>query len=712
VERRDHPSTGFRGGQEASGWENAPADRGETPARATDQGRPSSRQSRHGWDYALPSYGPNAGARVVTVPVGRSAGRRPAIVGSRRGVILLTVGALLLLTIVGSVDAILRYNQVRSLAADGVRHLRVVQGLIQSKGGVGGLLDATTLQTADAELKAAQSDFHELRAQLDSPTGTLFLASHTPVLGGTLGSAATLAAAADEACSGGLSAVHGLELAMPVIKGGLFAADGASGTSSGPTLDAALLNAITADLDGGLAHLLLAGQYASTADVGALPSAFLKPSEAAQLRALRASWPALSTQLTAARQWLAVAPRLLGITAPYKLLVVLEDRSELRATGGFMGNYGVITLQGGKVQPFALTDTYLLDRPYADAHGGFTVPTAFSWWPFHPFALRDSNLSADFPTSARLIKQLFQAESGTSVDGVMAVTPAAIQRVLRVVGNINVAQYGEVVTPDNLEALIHKHQLAVFIPGQERKTFTAVLGQELLKKLRALSTAQLVTLITQSQPDLATKDAQLYLGDGPAQSLLAKVGLDNTIRSGAGDSLMVVDSNIGVNKANQFVTATYTDHVSIDAAGTATHSLQIAYRFHATDLTQLYGADWYKTYVRVYVPAGATPGSATGFTTAASPGNQFAASDQPGAAMWAGSVIVPDGSPRTLTLTWSVPHAAARDSTGRTSYLMTYQRQAGSTQILDATVSALNATQAVAHFQGALDMDKRISATY
>jgi hypothetical protein len=325
--------------------------------------------------------------------------------------------------------------------------------------------------------------------------------------------------------------------------------------------------------------------------------------------------------------------------------------------------------------------------------------------------MRDANLSADFPTSARLIKQIFQAESGTSVDGVMAVTPAAIQHVLKVVGNLTVPTFNEVVTPDNLEALIHKHQLAVFVPGQERKTFTAMLGQELLKKLRALSTAQLVSLITQSEPELKSKDVQVYLGSGPTQALLTKLGLDNTITSAPGDTLTVIDSNIGVNKANQFVTANYTDRVTLDAAGTATHSLQITYRFHATDLTQLYGPDRYKTYLRVYVPVGATPGNASGFTTPASAGNQFAASDQPGKAMWAGIVIVQDGAPKTVTLTWSVPHATSA-SAGKTSYAVIYQHQAGSQQTLDVAITAPHGTGPRASYQGPLDADKSISTTY
>src|SRR5262249_35193499 len=43
-----------------------------------------------------------------------------------------------------------------------------------------------------------------------------------------------------------------------------------------------------------------------------------------------------------------VAPSLLGIGAPAYYLVIAMDSTELRPGGGFQGNYGILTLDGGK----------------------------------------------------------------------------------------------------------------------------------------------------------------------------------------------------------------------------------------------------------------------------------------------------------------------------------------------------------------------------
>src|SRR5260370_16844817 len=74
----------------------------------------------------------------------------------------------------------------------------------------------------------------------------------------------------------------------------------------------------------------------------------------------------------------------------------------------------------------------------------------FGFW-----GLRDSNLSGDYPTTARLSTQVFQEEGGGPVDGDISLTPTVIAHVLNVIGPIKVPQYNEIITPQNLEDKLH-----------------------------------------------------------------------------------------------------------------------------------------------------------------------------------------------------------------------------------------------------------------
>ena len=93
---------------------------------------------------------------------------------------------------------------------------------------------------------------------------------------------------------------------------------------------------------------------------------------------------------------------MLGVGQPRHFLVQTLDRAELRPSGGFTGDYGVLTLHG-KIQPFSLYNVNDID--YGLKTNGWNLgkrpPAQYSWWPFANWGLRDANLSADFPTTAR-----------------------------------------------------------------------------------------------------------------------------------------------------------------------------------------------------------------------------------------------------------------------------------------------------------------------
>ncbi len=82
------------------------------------------------------------------------------------------------------------------------------------------------------------------------------------------------------------------------------------------------------------------------------------------LATLRKDIPLLQTWLKTVEQLLPVAPTLLGIGTPANYLIEVLDSTELRPGGGFIGNYGIATLSGGRLTTAHITDTYLLDQPY------------------------------------------------------------------------------------------------------------------------------------------------------------------------------------------------------------------------------------------------------------------------------------------------------------------------------------------------------------
>jgi hypothetical protein len=316
----------------------------------------------------------------------------------------------------------------------------------------------------------------------------------------------------------------------------------------------------------------------------------------------------------------------LGIDKPRNFLVQTLDRAELRGSGGFTGQYGVVTINGGRIGSLSLQDIAWLDYCGTGTCSaiGNQPPAKWSWWPFGNFGLRDSNISADFPTTAQEAIKLFAQEGGGNVDGVISLTPIPIEHILAITGPIFVPGYNETITSTNLEDRIHYYQQDPAGIAKEkqissgdtsitaRKRFTSLVGSLLQQKVRQLPMNQLMLVVKQVFADMRSKDIEIYLSNQQAEAMLTKYDMDSSlVRGDSTDTWMLVQANASVNKASQYVHTTEKDVVNLDASGGATHHLTITLDYDKKG--DVYGYPTYRDYVRIYAPAGSQYISGYGF---------------------------------------------------------------------------------------------------
>jgi hypothetical protein len=379
--------------------------------------------------------------------------------------------------------------------------------------------------------------------------------------------------------------------------------------------------------------------------------------------------------------------------------------------------------------------------------------------------LRDSNLSADFPTSAQIAIHQYQQEVHRHVDGVIVFTPFFIEHILQTLGPLVIPGYNETITAQNLEERLHYYQLdnagiakQLQVQGgdtstSDRKRFTALVAHTLMDRMRHASPEELMALVREILRDLKTRDLQVYVMNSQVEDVLMQYDMAGQMdRSTTHDGLYVVQANVSASKASQYVRTSISDTVTLDAAGGATHVMHLSLSY--TEIGPIYGLDTYRDYVRIYVPPSARLLWGDGFDTgtplcdgplascpAASvyphdelvcPLGQyqvgFAApmlndpyvrqwhpldtigpptnltSDEPERAMFGGYVIVPKNCTMTVTLSWYVPPL------GHGPYQLFIQRQAGTFPELDLTIlptpqDCASLATAGTHFAGVLTGD-------
>jgi hypothetical protein len=343
------------------------------------------------------------------------------------------------------------------------------------------------------------------------------------------------------------------------------------------------------------------------------------------------------------------ASTLLGVGQPAYYLVTVMDRSELRPGGGLQGNYGILTLEGGKqskTSPMTFNDSYDVDKAYfAKIHqvgpNDCTTnldqpPQYYWWWPYRindttpgctlNWGLRDANLSADFPlnalTSMQIVQdagEVSQAAPNGPLQGMIAITPVMVEQLLapNVLGPIYLPDYNMTIDAANIEHEIHEHQLGASGPKSgDRKTFSHALGAALLDKLKTVHGAALKNVLTVVENNLKSKELQLYFRDPNAELVLRQLGLAGEVNRSGSDGFFVVDTNFGGNKANTYVREDQTDYVTLLPNGGALHHLRIGVTYTMTGAVYD-GQENQRNYIdlqRTYLPGDATILGYSGFT--------------------------------------------------------------------------------------------------
>ncbi len=520
------------------------------------------------------------------------------------------------------------YTNVRGLALDGVNNLLTVKSLIPiSKSNPLAALEPAKLQAAQSDFRKAESDFLQLQALVERPDIQVLVDQVSPTYGRELTMARHLVQVALDVSRMG-DEMSGIAMLGAGILHGSPLASG----STKPLITPADVQAI----DGAMIHALYYIQdirtQMSQVDLKQLPISAKQQAEIASLMPLL---PKAQDAIQQAQGLIGLVSWLLGVGQTRRYLIQTMDRAELRPSGGFTGQYGIVQITDGRMAPLSLRDVALLDYAGNGVELGRQAPPQYSnWMNFGNWGLRDSNLSGDYPTTAQMSMQVFQDEGGGPVDGDISFTPTFIAHILDVTGPIYVAEYNETITSKNLEDRLHYYQQnysAIAIEQQKtgstshsvRKAFTSLVGSLLLDRIRHLSTSQLIEIVKGAIKDIQSRDLEIYFTNPAAESWLVQHDYSGAMSTfTANDGFMVVQANISISKASQYVHTTEQDNVVLDAQGGATHNLTITLNYQQTG--PVYGFDTYADYIRVYVPQNAQFLSGDGFDTGVcltTPGN-------------------------------------------------------------------------------------------
>ncbi len=289
----------------------------------------------------------------------------------------------------------------------------------------------------------------------------------------------------------------------------------------------------------------------------------------------------------------------IGTKGTKKYLILFQNPSELRPTGGFPGTYGVVSFKDGKLQDFKVDDVYNLDGQLKE----LIVPPIQIQHITPNWGMRDANWFVDFPMSARKITTFFKKESGYDVDGVITFSPQIVAHILDIVGPVEMPEYNLTLDSKNLLSTLQEE---VEYKGDRKqpKKIIMDLAPKMLKKIYSAESGKWLEVFNMLLSSMEQKDILMYFRDLNLESFSVNKGFSGQVINTNSDYLMVTFTNVKGSKTD-LVMNTSLKIATTTESGDVRHKVSITRTHNGGDNKYGFYNKQSPTYVRVLVPANA-----------------------------------------------------------------------------------------------------------
>ena len=330
---------------------------------------------------------------------------------------------------------------------------------------------------------------------------------------------------------------------------------------------------------------------------------------------LKSKLPQIKTLLSQSSQWSSIILTILGEKTPRNYLILFQNPAEIRASGGFIGSYALIKIFRGKIEELKIDDIYNPDGQLIEK----IIPPKPLWQFNSSFRLTDANWFADFPTSAKIISDLFEKSGQATPDGIIAINPFLIQDLLKLTGPINLPNYQKTITAENFFIEIQKEiELGPDKIKNQPKKILNELGPILLQKLsdfwiksNSSQKSQLANLLWNN---FQQKNILIYLSqEKNSQNIFSQYNWSGEIKPYLQDYLMVVNNNFLGAKSDWVIKQKIDQEINIQPDGSVIETVKITRQHQGNNYPEPFFQQPNRDYLIILAPKGSQLISVDGF---------------------------------------------------------------------------------------------------
>lgn len=302
----------------------------------------------------------------------------------------------------------------------------------------------------------------------------------------------------------------------------------------------------------------------------------------------------------------------LGGNGPRQYLFLFQNNQEARATGGFIGSYGLLEMKDGKKRKFLIDGVYNPDGQLrVDIVPPQPIRKVSAGWSLH-----DSNWFADFPTSAEKAISFYEKSGGATVSGVVTITPVVLQRLLELTGPIYLSEYDITVDSKNVIEMVQYKVEADYDKEENRpKKILGELASAVLDRVLQIREPEMaVSVIDILHSSLQEKHILMYSRNADLQRMYKELGWSGELKGTSNDFLSVVNSNINGYKTDGVIEQAIHHKAEIQDDGAIVDTVTVTRKHMGGDTPYEWWNAVNANYMRLYVPKGSQLLSVKGHT--------------------------------------------------------------------------------------------------
>jgi len=329
------------------------------------------------------------------------------------------------------------------------------------------------------------------------------------------------------------------------------------------------------------------------------------------IRSLASEWksklPTMINQTTALANLVLESPNLFAGTSPTRYVILFQNNTELRPTGGFIGSYAGAEFNQGALTNFNVqTNVYKADKAFAAQHPivpPYPISDATTVW-----GMRDANWDIDFRDTAKQVLSFYHGIYGHPAHGVIAIDTSVITDLLKITGPIDFPEYQTTLSADNfVDTVQYKVEIEYFDDPankvtNEPKKLIADFIPKLSAAIKALPEDKKSEVWSVLAKAATRKSILAYTTDETAEQALLDLDAAGQVKATASDFLSINNANIGGGKSS----ANVSEQVAVvqkPLNGTIETTLKITRTHHGNGI---WPDNDNSNYMRVVVPQGST----------------------------------------------------------------------------------------------------------